>query len=130
MAKTSKTPTSERPARRRRAPRGVVGTGGILMHDEPGGRILLDDPDSPENDDLPPSLDPGEHVAQSLGALSDLAGGVLESLAPRLIRDLNHELRERIRRSPIELNSFGYDPWGFNPDVARRTLLLFALVYR
>ena len=55
---------------------------------------------------------------------------MLESLAPRLIRDLNHELRERIRRSPIELNSYGYDPWGFNPDVARRTLLLFALVYR
>ncbi len=130
MAKTSKTPPSERPARRRRAPRGVVGTGGILMHDEPGGRILLDDPDSPENDDLQPSLDPGEQVAHSLGALSDLAGGILQSLAPRLIRDLDHELRERIRNSPIELNSFGYDPWGFNPDVARRTLLLFALVYR
>lgn len=47
-----------------------------------------------------------------------------------MIRDLNHELRDRIRRSPIELNSYGYDPWGFNADVARRTLLLFALVYR
>src|SRR4029079_15131901 len=47
-----------------------------------------------------------------------------------LIRDLNHELRERIQRSPIELNSFGYDPWGFNPDVARRAPLLFALLYR
>lgn len=100
------------------------------MHDEPGGRTLLDDPDSPVHDDLQPSIDPAEQVAQSLDALSDLAGGILQSLAPRLIRDLDHELRERIRHSPIELNSFGYDPWGFNPDVARRTLLLFALVYR
>jgi len=130
MARTSKTPTTPRPARRRRAPRGVVGTGGILMHDDPGGRTLLDDADAPAVDDLYPPLDPTEQVSQSLGRLSDLVGGVLESLAPSLIRDLNHELRERIGNSPIELNSYGYDPWGFNPDVARRTLLLFALIYR
>jgi len=92
--------------------------------------MLLDDPDVPVPEDLHATLDPTQHVSESLDALSDLAGGILESLAPRLIRDLNHELRERIRRSPIELNSYGYDPWGFNADVARRTLLLFALLYR
>jgi len=70
------------------------------------------------------------HVVDSLDALSGLAGGIFESLAPSLIRDLNHDIRERIRRSPIQLNSYGYDPWGFNADVARRTLLLFALIYR
>jgi 1-acyl-sn-glycerol-3-phosphate acyltransferase len=92
--------------------------------------MLLDDADAPVSDDLFPRLDAAEHVSDSLGVLSDLVGGVLESLAPRLIRDLNHEIRERIRRSPIQLNSYGYDPWGFNADVARRTLLLFALIYR
>jgi 1-acyl-sn-glycerol-3-phosphate acyltransferase len=100
------------------------------MHDEPGRHTLLDDPASPVQDDLDSTIDPAQQMSDSLDALSDLAGGVLESLAPRLIRDLNHELRERIRRSPIELNSYGYDPWGFNADVARRTLLLFALIYR
>lgn len=128
MAKPSSRSPSERPTRRRTRPRGVVGTGGILMHDEPGS-VPLDDPDAPVSDDLPPSFDP-DHVAESFGALSDLVGGVLESLAPSMIRELNHEIRDRLRQSPIKWNSYGYDPWGFNPDVARRTLLLFALLYR
>ncbi len=131
MTKTSSKPPHQRPTRRRRTPRGVVGTSGILLHDEgTPGHPLLDDPDILVPDDLYPSADPAQQVSDSLGALSDLAGGILESLAPRLIRDLDHELRERIRRSPIELNGYGYDPWGFNADVARRTLLLFALIYR
>src|SRR5512143_2295368 len=117
MGKVSSKSPSDRPTRRRSRPRGVVGTGGILMHDEPGRPALLDDPDVPVTDDLPPSFD-AAHVAESLGGLSDLVGGVLESLAPSLIRDLNQEIRERFRRSPIQLNSYGYDPWGFNPDVA------------
>jgi 1-acyl-sn-glycerol-3-phosphate acyltransferase len=130
MARTSKTPT-DRPPRRRRTPRAVVGTGGILLHDAgKPGHPPLDDADVLVPDDLYPSADPAQQMSDSLDALSDLAGGILQSLAPRLIRDLDHELRDRIRRSPIELNSFGYDPWGFNADVARRTLLLFALLYR
>jgi 1-acyl-sn-glycerol-3-phosphate acyltransferase len=63
-------------------------------------------------------------------SLSGLAGGILESLAPRVLRDLNEEIRERIAASPIELNTYGYDPWGFNPDVARRALLVLGLFYR
>ncbi|MCC6849897.1 MAG: acyltransferase family protein [Deltaproteobacteria bacterium] len=55
---------------------------------------------------------------------------MLDSVSPSLIRELNHEIRDRLRRSPIRVNSYGYDPWGYNPDVARRTLLLFALLYR
>lgn len=66
----------------------------------------------------------------SLETLSDLAGGILESLAPRLIRDLNHDIRTRLAASPIELNSYGYDPWGFSPEVARRILLICALFYK
>ncbi len=130
MTRTSNKTPSERSIRRRARPRGVVGTSGILMHDGPGRSVLLDDPDAPVPDDLYPGLDTSAQVSESLGALSDLVGGVLESLAPSLIRDLNADIRDRIRRSPIQLNGYGYDPWGFNADVARRTLLFFALVYR
>ena len=127
MAKSTfpKSP-SERPARSRTRPRAVVGPGGISMHDAPGSPAHRD-PDVAV-DDLPSRDTPGG--AEPFSALSDLVGGVLESFAPRLIRELNHEIRERLHRSPIRVNSYGYDPWGFNPDVARRTLLLFALIYR
>lgn len=128
MARTDKTP-ADRPVRRRQRPAGIVGTNGILLDDQLG-RHDLDDPESPVQDDVGAAYDPTLPMTQSLDALSELAGGMLESLSPRLIRDLNQELRDRIKRSPIELNGYGYDPWGFNADVARRTLLLFALVYR
>ena len=123
MARSLKTP-NERPGRKRQRPAGVVSASGVLL---PGDRGH--DPDR-VTDAATADEDPTAAMTESLGMLSDLVGGVLESLAPNLIRELNHELRERIRRSPIELNSYGYDPWGFNADVARRTLLLFALVYR
>lgn len=71
-----------------------------------------------------------EIVNGSLDTLNALAGGIFESLAPRLIRDLNHEIRDRLAKAPLELNSYGYDPWGLNVDVARRTLLVFALFYK
>jgi len=92
------------------------------MHDAPGRDLDLPVDDSPSSDAI--------DMAESLGALSDLVGGMLESFSPSLIRELNHEIGDRLRRSPIRVNSYGYDPWGFNPDVARRTLLLFALIYR
>ena len=128
MAKsTSPKSPSERPTRRRSRPRAVVGTGGILMHDAPGRPAPADRPSVPV-DDLP--YPDAADLAEAFGTLSDRVGGVLESFSPSLVRELNHEIRERLRRSPIRVNSYGYDPWGFNPDVARRTLLLFALIYR
>ncbi len=71
-----------------------------------------------------------ELVNGSLETLNALAGGIFESLAPRFLRELNHEIRDRIAKAPLELNSYGYDPWGLNVDVARRTLLVFALFYK
>ena len=124
MARIDKTP-SDRPRRRTR-PAGVVGTNGIRLEDELGRHDLDRDGGAPDAY----ALDAARQVSESLDALSGLAGGIFESLAPGLIRDLNQDLRDRIRRSPIELNGYGYDPWGFNADVARRTLLLFALIYR
>ena len=77
-----------------------------------------------------PSERPPDVLAGSLEGLHSLAGGILESLAPRVIRDLNREIRDRIAEAPLELNSYGYDPWGLNVDVARRTMLVFALFYK
>jgi 1-acyl-sn-glycerol-3-phosphate acyltransferase len=44
--------------------------------------------------------------------------------------DLSRELEERISHVPVQLNSFGYDPWGYNPDFFRRFLLPSAYMYR
>jgi 1-acyl-sn-glycerol-3-phosphate acyltransferase len=63
-------------------------------------------------------------------ALSGLASGTFDGFAPRMLRELEEEVRHKIARSPMELNSYGYDPWGFNCDVARRALIVTALMYR
>ena len=44
--------------------------------------------------------------------------------------DVAKELGERIDRIPAELNSYGYDPWGYNPAVLKRFLLPAAYLYR
>jgi len=44
--------------------------------------------------------------------------------------DLAKELGERIDRIPADLNSYGYDPWGYNPEVLKRFLLPAAYLYR
>jgi 1-acyl-sn-glycerol-3-phosphate acyltransferase len=79
---------------------------------------------------LPTDAGEVDLINGSLDALAGLAGGILGSLAPRVLRDLNHEIRDRIAAAPLALNSYGYDPWGFHPDVARRTLVASALLYR
>jgi len=43
---------------------------------------------------------------------------------------LQAEIDARMRRIPTRLNSFGYDPWGFHPETAKRALLVTGLVYR
>lgn len=59
-------------------------------------------------------------------ALVDLTGAML----PMSVRDLEGELRDRVAKAPIPLNEYGYDPYGFNPDVAARGLVPSALMYR
>ncbi|RMF21975.1 MAG: acyltransferase family protein [Deltaproteobacteria bacterium] len=46
------------------------------------------------------------------------------------VREVARELDERIDRIPVELNSFGYDPWGFEPATLKRFLLPAALLYK
>lgn len=62
-------------------------------------------------------------------AASVVAGG-LGGLLPGFLRSLGDEVREKIARAPMELNSYGYDPWGFHTEVARRGMIGSALIYR
>jgi 1-acyl-sn-glycerol-3-phosphate acyltransferase len=50
--------------------------------------------------------------------------------APRFIRELDAEIRDKVARAPMELNAYGYDPWGFQTDYACRAMLVSALIYR
>lgn len=59
-----------------------------------------------------------------------IAAGGFDGLAPGFLRELDDEVRARIARAPMELNSYGYDPWGFHTEVARRALVTCALMYR
>jgi 1-acyl-sn-glycerol-3-phosphate acyltransferase len=46
------------------------------------------------------------------------------------LRALDSEIADRLDKVPLELNGFGYDPYGFHPPTARRLLLPAALLYR
>jgi 1-acyl-sn-glycerol-3-phosphate acyltransferase len=60
----------------------------------------------------------------------DLLLGALRLLAPRPVRDLEDEVAAKLARIPTALNEYGYDPWGFSPDLAHRLLVLLGLLYR
>jgi 1-acyl-sn-glycerol-3-phosphate acyltransferase len=49
---------------------------------------------------------------------------------PAGLRELVDELEARAARVPTELNEYGVDPFGADPDFTRRALLPAALVYR
>jgi len=58
--------------------------------------------------------------------LRDLVG----AFAPLTVRDLEAELSDRLAKIPTRLNEYGYDPFGFHPEVAKRSLWPAALLYR
>lgn len=62
------------------------------------------------------------------GKMGDATGSMFDRLVGAT--ELAHELSERIDRIPAELNSYGYDPWGYNPAVFKRFLLPAAWLYR
>jgi len=59
-------------------------------------------------------------------ALGDLAGALL----PLSARKLQHDLAERLRKAPMRLNEYGFDPYGLSPAWYSRVLLPVALLYR
>ncbi len=63
--------------------------------------------------------------------LQNAEGRALGSgLLPGPLRRLDRELGERLRKTPLQLNQYGFDAYGFHPDTARRMLLPSALLYR
>jgi len=50
--------------------------------------------------------------------------------APQWLRELESELGRRYARLPMRLNEYGYDPFGFDENVARYPALLTAAAYR
>ena len=59
-------------------------------------------------------------------ALSDLAG----ALVPLRLREIEREIGARVARLPTRVNEFGFDPYGFKPDLIRRSCLPGVLLYR
>jgi 1-acyl-sn-glycerol-3-phosphate acyltransferase len=54
----------------------------------------------------------------------------LERLLPGPLRRLDAEIADRLAKTPLSLNDFGFDPYGFHVESARRLLLPAALLYR
>ena len=46
------------------------------------------------------------------------------------MRDLQREVEDRLRKASLQLNDYGYDPFGFNPDFASHMVLPVAMLYR
>jgi 1-acyl-sn-glycerol-3-phosphate acyltransferase len=46
------------------------------------------------------------------------------------VRELQLDLKERLRKAPQQLNDYGYDPFGFSPESAGHMALPIALLYR
>ncbi len=105
-----------------------------LIHEETVSDVP--EPPHPDTDERPHATGASRArgVLPDLGALLDLAGRIgardLAGLTPSFLRSLDAEVRQRIARAPMELNEYGYDPWGFNTDAARRALIVCTLLYR
>jgi 1-acyl-sn-glycerol-3-phosphate acyltransferase len=69
-------------------------------------------------------------VAESL--LQTVAGLFpgTSKVAEDSIAEIEDEIDSRLHRIPTHLNAYGYDAFGFNPDAARRALVITALLYR
>ncbi len=57
-----------------------------------------------------------------------LSRAVTETL-PRTLNELQRRIEDRMLRIPTRLNAYGYDAWGFHPDVTRRAFFVSALLY-
>ncbi len=55
---------------------------------------------------------------------------MLSALLPGSLRDLIEETQERASFLPTRINEYGYDRFGFDPELARRVMLFTAIVYR
>jgi hypothetical protein len=64
------------------------------------------------------------------GILDSLMGLASGAVKPQAVTRLASELRDALEKAPLNLNEFGYDPYGLHPDSAQQTMLPAALLYR
>jgi len=69
-------------------------------------------------------------MAGFLQILEKAAAAGAERALPESLQELERELSDRLGRTGLHLNSFGYDAYGFSPEWARRLLLPMALLHR
>jgi len=60
----------------------------------------------------------------------DFGRRLLSAFNPAVIEAAQDEIAAKMRRIPTRLNSYGFDPWGFSPDIAAQALLITTLFYR
>ncbi|MFM7143216.1 MAG: lysophospholipid acyltransferase family protein [Alphaproteobacteria bacterium] len=68
--------------------------------------------------------------AGPLGALLERAVSAAGLVAPSYLREIDEVLAAKLARAPLDLNEYGYDPWGLQADVTRRALVFATLLYR
>ena len=78
----------------------------------------------------PPAAEESSDLLATVEQILSWLGSETLRRAPRFLRELEAECREKIARAPMELNSYGYDPWGFNTDTACRSMVVTSLIYR
>ena len=54
----------------------------------------------------------------------------VKRVLPEAVAELERELEDCLATTPLRLNEYGYDPYGFHPQRARRFLFPPALLYR
>ena len=59
-----------------------------------------------------------------------LLGELRRALGASPLDSLRGEIRERFAKSPLKLNEYGYDPYGFNPENALSMFLPASVLYR
>ena len=59
-----------------------------------------------------------------------LLGELRRALGASPLDSLRGEIRERFTKSPLQLNEYGYDPYGFNPENALSMFLPASVLYR
>jgi 1-acyl-sn-glycerol-3-phosphate acyltransferase len=67
------------------------------------------------------------------GVLQRLEGALTSGASrwlPEQVNEIRHELADRLRRTGLDLNAYGYDAYGFNAATAERLFLPLALMAR
>jgi len=69
-------------------------------------------------------------MAARTSALGAAARDLLGAVVPLSLRELEHEVEDRLSKVPTRLNDFGFDPWGYSPASMKSSALFAALLYR